>query len=164
MAAVQDFKDIASFLISEFGLPAGAIGLAAGLVRGAIALESDANPRALKYVSDLLTEGNLTNIGKAGAHLVPFVFDKIFGPKHISFRFLWRSIIATTIFWIILLLLRHADWVDVIRDLETFPLFLHLAIADLVLCRLCVIGEGPISYEDGVPTTGGYFVCIIRDY
>jgi hypothetical protein len=57
------FQDIAS----EIGLPTGAIALAVGLVRGAKSLETGANPRALKYVSDLLTKGDLKNIGKAGA-------------------------------------------------------------------------------------------------
>ena len=100
------FQDIAS----EIGLPTGAVALAVGLVRGAKVLETDANPRALKYVSDLLTGGDLKNIGKAGAGLVPFIFDKIFGPRPLSFRFITRSIIATTLFWLILLLLKHADW------------------------------------------------------
>jgi hypothetical protein len=82
-----------------------------GLVRGAKALETGANPQALKYVSGLLTEGNLRNIGKAGAGLVPFVFDKVFGSRPLSFRFISRSITATTIFWLVLLELKHVNWV-----------------------------------------------------
>jgi GAF domain-containing protein len=108
--AVQDFKDIASYLISEFGLPAGAIGLATGLVRGAKVLETGANTEALKYVSGLLTKGDLKNIGKAGAGLVPFVFDKVFGSRPFSFRFISRSMIATTLFWLVLLLVKGANW------------------------------------------------------
>ena len=110
MAAIQDFKDIVSYLGSELGLLAGAIGLAGGLVRGAKTLEEDANPAALKYVSGLLTEGNLRDIGKAGAGMVPFIFDRVFGPKSFSLRFVFRSILASTLFWIILLLIKHANW------------------------------------------------------
>ena len=104
--------DIGSYL-SQFGLPAGAIALAVGLVRGAKALETDANPQALRYVSDLITKGDLRNIGKAGASLVPFVFDKVFGPKPFSFRFISRSILATTLFWLILLLVKRPDWHEI---------------------------------------------------
>jgi hypothetical protein len=75
-----------SELVSGIGLPAGAIALAAGLVRGAKALEKDANPEALKYVSNLLTAGNLRDIGKAGAGLVPVVFDRVFGKKPLVFN------------------------------------------------------------------------------
>lgn len=111
--------DIGSYL-SQFGLPAGAIALAVGLVRGAKALETDANPRALKYVSDLLAGGDLRNIGKAGAGLVPFVFDNIFGSKPLSLRFTSRSIIVTTLFWVILLLLGHADWTYVVSQMYLY--------------------------------------------
>jgi hypothetical protein len=101
-------------LLSQIGLPAGAIALAVGLVRGAKALETDANPEALKYVSALLTEGHLTNLGKAGAGLVPYVFDKLFGSRPLSIRFIARSIVATTLFWALLLTLRHASWTQII--------------------------------------------------
>ncbi len=105
-------------LVAELALPAGAIGLATGLVRGAKALEKDASDRALKLVSSLLTDGDLKNIGKAGVGLIPFVFDKVFGPNAFSFRFISRSIVATTVFWMILLLLRDTDWYAFVRGLS----------------------------------------------
>jgi hypothetical protein len=82
MPLPPEIKDILSELGSEIGLPAGAIALAVGLVRGAKALETDASDRALKYFSSLIMEGNFADFGKAGATLVPFVFDKIFGKTH----------------------------------------------------------------------------------
>lgn len=71
---------------------------------------ADANLQALKYVSSLLTAVDLKNIGKEGASLVPFVFDKIFRRRAFDFRFTSRSILATTLFWLIFILLRLADW------------------------------------------------------
>jgi hypothetical protein len=90
--------------------------LAGGLVRGAKTLETDANPRALRYVSDLLTEGDIKNMGKAGARLVPLVFDKVFGPRPFSFRFISRSILATTLFWLVLLSIKHPNWKHVVQE------------------------------------------------
>jgi hypothetical protein len=119
-AGFMALEDLLSHYVSEAILPAGAIGLATGLVRGAKALEKDANPQALTYVSDLLTKGDLQNIGKAGASLVPVVFNKVFGSKPFSFRFISRSVIATTLFWLLLLLLRHASWITLIEDVARF--------------------------------------------
>lgn len=68
-------------LISLIGLPAGAIVFAGGMVRGAKALEKGARLEALEYVAGLLTEGNLRNLGNAGPGLIPFIFDRIFGPN-----------------------------------------------------------------------------------
>lgn len=94
-------------LISQAILPAGAIGLATGLVRGAKGLETGARPEALEYVSGVLTKGDRKNFGKIGARVVPFVFDKVFRAKPLSLRFITCSIIATTLFWTILLVALH---------------------------------------------------------
>jgi hypothetical protein len=117
-------EDLLSRLVSAAILPAGAIGLATGLVRGARAMEKGARPEALKYVSDLLTEGDVKNIGKAGARLVPLVFDKVFGPRPFSFRFISRSILATTLFWFVLLLTKHPNWKHVVQEDPEAALYL----------------------------------------
>ena len=108
--------DITGFL-SEIGVPAGAIGLAWGLLRGARALEEDASEPALKYVSGLLTGGGLASFGKLGETLVPAIFDRIFGTRPLSLKFISRSMLTTTLFWLILLAVRHPDWWGVWRDL-----------------------------------------------
>jgi hypothetical protein len=95
--------------------PPGQFGLAAGLVRAAKFVEKDTSDRALHLVSDLLANGDLRNIGKAGARLAPFVFDKIFGSKLFSFRFISRSVIATTLFWLLLLLLKQVELQNLIE-------------------------------------------------
>ena len=87
-------QEINDFL-SEVGLPTTAIALAVGLVRGAKALETDASPRALKYLSGLLTAGNAASFGKVGATLVPLVLIRnMLGPMCLvlnSYRVrLWR--------------------------------------------------------------------------
>jgi hypothetical protein len=100
-------------LISEFGVPAGAIGVAVGLVRGARALEKDANEAALRYVSCLLIGGGIGSVGKVGPTLVPVIFDGIFGQRPISVKFFTRSVLATTLFWFLLLTAKHPNWNEI---------------------------------------------------
>jgi hypothetical protein len=113
------FQDIAS----EIGLPTGVVGLCVGLVYGAKFLEKDADPGALRYASRVLTAGDLRSIGKAGATLVPLVFDKIFGPKPVSVRFASASIIATSLFWLVLLIIKHIPLVNLKTTYATVPYF-----------------------------------------
>jgi hypothetical protein len=84
MPIPQDFSEF----FSAFGAPATAMALAVGLVRGARALESDANPDALKYVAGLLTAGDLASFGKLGPTVIPFIFEGVFGRNPLSFRFI----------------------------------------------------------------------------
>jgi hypothetical protein len=86
-------------------------------VRGAKALEKDIRGSALHSFSDLLTKGNLRNLGKAGAGLVPFVFDKVFGSKPFGLRFISRSILATSLFWLILMAVKRPNWGRVAVDM-----------------------------------------------
>lgn len=115
--------DIASSLTSQIGLPAGAIALAVLLVRGATFLEKDASDRALKLFSDLITKGDFRNIGKVGAGLVPYLFERVFGPRSFSLRFISRSMIATTLFWITFLLLKHVQWEYTLDPIVIYPTF-----------------------------------------
>jgi hypothetical protein len=119
MPIPQEINDI----LSEFGLPATAIALAVGLVRGARALEADANPHALKYVAGLLRAGNVAAFGKVGAILVPLIFDRVFGSNFISWKFISRSVLATTIFWLSLLAIKHPSWPDVFSEVITGSYF-----------------------------------------
>src|SRR5574337_1432092 len=93
-------------ILSWFGLPAGALVLGYGLVKGADSLEADAKEERLKYISDLLKERSLTSYGKLGASIVPFVFKRVFGPGAVSFKFITRSIVASLVFWVVLLALK----------------------------------------------------------
>ncbi len=94
-------------ILAELGLSAGTVTLAYGLVRGAKSLERDASAPALKFLASLLKEGSLADFGKAGATLVPFVFDKIFGTRPFSLKFIARSFLATSFFWLLLLFLKR---------------------------------------------------------
>jgi hypothetical protein len=80
-----------------------------GLVRGAKALEKDANEEALRYVSHLLLRREVGQMGSAPATLIPIIFEKVFGTSPFSVKFVFRSIISTILFWVILLIARHAD-------------------------------------------------------
>jgi len=53
-----------------------------------------------------------------GATLVPAIFDKIFGRTPISFKFISRSFLATTLFWLTLLEIKHPDWGSVLQNLR----------------------------------------------
>jgi hypothetical protein len=108
-------QEISQFF-SALGAPVTATALAIGLVRGARALETDANPHALKYVAGLLTAGDLASFGKLGPALIPFIFDRVFGPNPFRLKFISRSILATTIFWISLEFIRGVTWLDIKTD------------------------------------------------
>ncbi len=143
-------------VLSGFGMPVGAVALATGLVRGAGALEKDASEPALRYVSDLLIGGGATNLGRLGANVVPRIFDRIFGPL-LSVKFILRSILATTLFWIILLVAKRPDWSYVLSNVEDgwpvyciiIPLWFTIDLISLAKARfiLRIISEshGPLS-------------------
>jgi hypothetical protein len=113
----MDLPTDISGILSAFGVPGGAIGIAYGLVRGAGALETDAREEALRDVSRLLASDSWANFGKLGATLVPAIFDRIFGSRPFSFKFLSRSIVASVLFWIVLLLAKHADFNNVLSGI-----------------------------------------------
>jgi hypothetical protein len=110
--------------LQELVMPAGALGVATGLVRGAKALERDANEEALKYVSKLLLRREIGQIGNVPATLIPLVFDRIFGPNPLSIKFVSRSVIATIIFWSILLFVKHFYWSNLLREINLTILWL----------------------------------------
>jgi hypothetical protein len=93
-------------LVHPFGLPTGAFVLAYSLVLMAKLYEADASEAALKDVSHLLINGNLTNLGTLVARLVPKIFDRVFRPN-VIWQFILRSMLVTTIVWIILLMIRN---------------------------------------------------------
>ena len=113
MPLPQEIGDV----LSGIGLPAGAVAIAFGLVSGAKALERDATDRALQYVSSLLTSGRVADFGKVGAVLITAVFGRVFGSKPFSYKFISCSLLITTIFWLILLLAKHANWSYVATNL-----------------------------------------------
>jgi hypothetical protein len=104
-------------LLTALGLPPVAMVTMRWIVYQARTWESQANPAILKQVSDLLLRGNLANAGKLVVTLVPIIFDRIFGANPFRLKFIWRSILVTTLFWLILLLLKHPDWGAVWGDL-----------------------------------------------
>jgi hypothetical protein len=120
-------------ILSELGLPVGAGALAWGLVKGADAIEADAKEERLKYISGLLKDQSITSFGKLGPSIVPFVFEKTFGSRALSFNFISRSIVASISFWMILLLAKRADVFSALSQtandklaLETLPVVLFI--------------------------------------
>src|SRR5436190_966906 len=90
-----------SGILSMFGLPAGAVAMGYGLVRGAEALEADAKEERLGRISELLKKGPLTSFGPLGAAVVPFIFRQTFGQHPFSVQFIIRSIMASVVVWLI---------------------------------------------------------------
>lgn len=105
--AMDIWTELASVL-SALGVPAGAMALGYCLVRGAGLLERETSDNNLRYISALLKDPSFfSSSGKLGASIVPFIFDKTFGRKVFSRRFIIRSIMASILFWSILLIVRH---------------------------------------------------------
>jgi hypothetical protein len=110
----MDIPTELSGILSEFGLPVTAGALAWVLVKGADALKEDAKEERLRYISDLLKDHSFISYGKLGASIVPFVFNKVFGSNPISVKFVFRSILASIIFWIILMTVKHTNIISVL--------------------------------------------------
>jgi hypothetical protein len=135
--------DVSEF-ISALGAPTTAVALAVGLVRGARALETDANPQALKYVARLLIDRNFATFGRLGPTLIPLIFDRVFGSHPLSWKFILRSMLATTIFWICLGLIKNLSWSDIKMDFQEsgdtyvfiFPIFYLFDWISLIKARL----------------------------
>jgi hypothetical protein len=107
-------------ILSGFELPAGAGVLAYWLVKGAGAIEADMREERRKDISDLLKEHSFTSLGRLGGSIVPFVFEKIFGSKVLGFKFVTRSILASILFWVVLLGVKHARVSVIFHDITTF--------------------------------------------
>jgi hypothetical protein len=124
----MDIPTDLSGVLSALGLPAGALALGYGLVRGAGALEEDANEDRLKEIAKLLKESSFTGVGKLGATVVPLVFTKVFGTNPLSLKFISRSVLASILFWMILLVTRHVNPLDISGKEYTADWTLLLAI------------------------------------
>src|SRR5262245_45572876 len=119
--------DLAGILASV-GVPVGAVVSGYLLVRGADALEKDASDDALRHISGLLKTGPLTGFGALGARVVPLVFDKIFGSRPLSLKFIFRSILASMTFWLVLFLLEHSIWQTIWPSIENTWVFLPIIL------------------------------------
>jgi hypothetical protein len=115
-------------ILSSFGLPAGAVALGYGLVKGADALEADASADALKSISGLLKRGPLTGFGALGATVVPLIFDKVFGQRPLSFKFIYRSVLISILFWVILIFLKHPNWGEIISSGLRYGEFIWISL------------------------------------
>jgi len=104
-------------LLTALGLPPVAMLTMRWFVYQARSWERLATPAMLKHVSDLLLRGSLADVTKLAMTLVPMIFDRIFGSNPFRLKFIWRSILTTTFFWLILLLLKRPDWGVVWGDL-----------------------------------------------
>jgi hypothetical protein len=108
-------------LLPMLALPGGAATFAIGLTRLAKAWEEDASDAALRYVSGLLKNGDVTNLGRLVSAVVPGLFTKMFGYRALSFKFLFRSCVATLTFWLVLLAIAHPDWSRVFDQIISMP-------------------------------------------
>jgi hypothetical protein len=82
-------------------------------------VDAAGNAAARKQLASWLISGNVTRVGEVVAHLVPTIFERWFGPKPLSVKFILTSFFTTAVFWILLLILRN-EHPDVWR-LGTYP-------------------------------------------
>jgi hypothetical protein len=101
------FNGKGPIILSFAALLALLLAVAWFLIRAAKAYEADASTGDLEYVANLVMNGRLANFAKLIAKVLPDLFDKLFGSNPASPWFIWRSCVATTMFWIILILFRH---------------------------------------------------------
>ena len=160
-------KEITTILL-EAGLPTAALALAAGLIRWAGILERQASEQALAYVSGLLTARRLDEFGRLAATLVPLAFDKLFGTKIISVRFVFRSFLLTTGFWLLLLEIKHPNWkyaLSPINDYRSYPgilLWYTLDMACLVKSKILLTR---LSQRNAIVyAVSFYFLDLISSY
>jgi hypothetical protein len=119
-------------ILSAVGLPAGAVVLGYGLVRGAEALEADAKEERLRRIADLLKTGPLTSFGPLGAAVVPFIFGHVFGRHPFSVKFIIRSITASVVVWLIVGATKHFNVSTPFLGTTEIPLFATLLRAVIV--------------------------------
>lgn len=113
----MDIPTDLSGVLSALGLPAGALALSYGLVKVAGALEEDANKDTLQSIASLLRKGPLTAFGPLSASIVPLIFNKVFGLKPFTLKFILRSILSSVLFWLVLLVVKHPLWSNILGSL-----------------------------------------------
>jgi hypothetical protein len=128
----MDIPTDLSGILSMFGLPAGAVALGYGLVRGAEALEADAKEERLGRISELLKKGPLTSFGPLGAAVVPFIFRQAFGQHPFSVQFIIRSIMASVVVWLIVCATKHFNVSTPFLDTNEIPLIATLILGLIV--------------------------------
>jgi hypothetical protein len=116
--------------------------------------EQDASEAALRDLSNLLRSGNLRNLGELVNGAIPRVFDKFFGTKPFSWKFISRSLLTTTIFWFLLLFIRnpHPETCQIgtfaSHDAFNVIFLASMYIVDWVsLCRARFLLPTPIARE-----------------
>jgi hypothetical protein len=154
-------EDLLSHYVSEAVVPAGAFAVAAGLVRGAKALEKDASEGALRYVSKLLLQRDIGQVGGVAVTLIPLVFDRLFGSRPISMKFISRSAIATLFFWFIFLFFKHYSWSKMWSELEVVTIFLipgWLIVDWLSLVKARLLLRAVLSYQRVIISALSFFL------
>ena len=111
------FLRIRSGVLSAGGLPAGALALSYGLVKVAGALEEDANKDTLQSIASFMRNRPLTAFGPKSASIVPLIFNKVFGLKPFTLKFILRSILISVLFWLVLLVVKHPLWSNILGSL-----------------------------------------------
>jgi hypothetical protein len=123
-----------------------AIALAGVLYWRAWVHERRASESELRFISNLLINRSFTNLGKLVAHSVPKIFDRVFHPN-VIWQFVWRSVVASTISWAILLTIRNPPlWkthllINWIITRYTLAATIKFVFADLMISYLlpCVL-------------------------
>lgn len=84
-------------LVVSAGLPTGAATIAVGLYGACAAAEASARPQALTDIATVLRSTSWSNDNRPSA-IIARVFRWTFGDRHLSWKCLGRSILASLIF------------------------------------------------------------------
>lgn len=111
---------------SVLGIPAGAVTLAAAMYAGCAAAEKAARPEALRDIARILKDPSWSRSVRPSA-IIGRLFNWTFGDRHLSWRCVRRSVVATLLLSISLGLIYHT-----IFGIEFMPVELVSATSHLI--------------------------------
>ncbi len=120
-------------------------GVGKALVEGAKSLEAEARPEAIHAVAAWFRQGRIADLDRVGTVQLPLLFDGIFGTRPLSFRFIRRSILASCVTWLVLMLLKGDGFTEIWTELTQasdwiyytlFPVWFVVDWLSLIKARL----------------------------
>src|SRR6266852_5398090 len=84
---------------SALGVGAGGVAVSGAICAGAIALEGELRSEAKQQIAAFIKRENRLPGAEIVIGFIQESFRTLFGPKHLSRRCLWRSFLASMVFW-----------------------------------------------------------------
>ena len=84
---------------SALGVSAGGVAVSGAIYAGAMALENEMRGEAKQQIAAFIKRENRLPTAEIVIGFINESFRSLFGPKHLSRRCLWRSFLASIVFW-----------------------------------------------------------------